>query len=73
MDVGIRCGIERLLRWEAPPPPEGRSVFDEGEIDLIIISIGSRREERPTERSERAAGAGLSRAEQASAHCGMAG
>ena len=58
MEVGIGCGIERLLRRETLlPPSEGRkegrkeSVFDEGEIDLIIISIGSRREERPGERA----------------------
>ena len=62
MDVGIRCGIERLLRWETPPPPEGRSVFDEGEIDLIIISIGSRGK---NERQE------WSKAEQSSANCSM--
>ena len=61
MDVGIRCGIERLLRWETPPP-EGRSVFDEGEIDLIIISIGSRGK---NERQE------WSKAEQSSANCSM--
>ena len=44
--------IERLLRrdsiGEALPQSESECVFDEGGIDLIIISIGSREREGHT-------------------------